>query len=72
MAGQREVIARKGADSMVKLRWTASAPDGLNDVGQVEELGAKWEGNELVVYDLPGFRELWEYYEGNDYLTDND
>jgi hypothetical protein len=69
---QREVIARKGADSMVKIRWTGVGPAGLDDVDDALELGAKWEGEELVVYDLDGFKELYEYYEDNDYLIDND
>lgn len=48
---QREVIARNGSDSMVKVRWTGTGPDGLTDVEEAEELGAKWKGDELVVDD---------------------
>ena len=46
---------------MVKVRWTDAAPDSLNDVDDAEELGAKWEGDELVTYDIDGFRELFSY-----------
>ena len=46
---------------MVKVRWTDAAPDSLNDVDDAEELGAKWEGDELVTYDIDGLRELFSY-----------
>jgi len=72
MAGERVVLGRKGDTSMVKVRWTDAAPLALNDVAEAEELGAKWEGPELVVYDLPGFTQLFEYYENNQWLPDND
>lgn len=57
---------------MVKAHWTEVAPGSLNDVEEAEELGAKWEGDELVTYDIDGFKGLYEYYEGNDFLVDND
>lgn len=69
--GQRTVLARKDR-GMVALRWTGAEPDGMYDVELAEELGAKWEGNELVTYDLPGLVALWEYHQGDDYLIDND
>jgi hypothetical protein len=69
--GQRAVLARKDK-GMVALRWTGAEPDGMYDVELAEELGAKWEGNELVTYDLPGLVALWEYHQGDDYLIDND
>lgn len=72
MAGERVVLARKGTSSMVRAYWTDVAPSALADVEEAEELGAKWEGDELVTYDLPGFLELYEYYESNQYLPDND
>jgi predicted alpha/beta-fold hydrolase len=68
----RVVLARKGQSSMVKLRWTDAAPGPLNDVEDAEEMGAKWEGDELVTYDMPGFLEAYRYYEDNDYTIDND
>lgn len=57
---------------MVKVRWTDAAPQSLYEVSDAEELGAVWEGDELVVYDLPGFCDLFEYYTSNTYLPDND
>ena len=74
MDGDRVVIGRKGDSSMVKVRWTEAAPQGLCDIETAEELGAKWEGEELVVYDLPGVLQLLAYYEGDNssYMIDND
>ena len=73
MDGDRVVIGRKGGSSMVKVRWTEAAPQSLCNIETAEELGAKWEGDELVVYDMPGLLQLLEYYEGNaGYMIDND
>jgi hypothetical protein len=57
---------------MVPFHWSEHAPQGLNDVEWAEELGAKWEGDELVTYDYPSFTDLLEFYEQEDYLADND
>jgi hypothetical protein len=57
---------------MVPVRWTDACPDGLDDVETAEELGAKWEGDELVTYDMTNFNELLQYYEQDAYLPDND
>ena len=69
--GQRTVLARKDK-GMTGLRWTGAEPDGMYEVELAEDLGATWEGNELVTYDLPGLVALWEYHQGDDYLIDND
>jgi hypothetical protein len=50
MSEGRVVIGRRGDSSMVPVRWTDACPDGLDDVETAEELGAKWEGDELVTY----------------------
>lgn len=41
--GERVVLGRKGTSSMVRIRWTEKAPGALNEVGDAEEMGAKWE-----------------------------
>lgn len=69
--GQRVVLARKES-SMLHYRWTGEEPQGLSDPEMAEELGAHWEGEELVTYDLEGFTQLLAYHTGNDYLIDND
>lgn len=70
--GERVVLGRRGGSSMVKVRWTDKAPANLNDADDAQEMGAKWEGEELVTYDFEGFMEQYEYYESNDYMIDND
>lgn len=70
-SGKRVVLGKR-ENSMVGFRWSGQEPDGLSEVEWAEELGAKWEGDDLVIYDYPGFVELLEYYQGNDYLIDND
>ena len=69
--GERVVLARR-KDSMARHEWTGAEPSGMYDLSEAEELGARWEGDELVTYDLPGFVGLFEYYKNDDYLIDND
>ncbi len=57
---------------MTPYRWTGAEPEGFYDVEAAEKLGARWEGDELVTYDLPHFLELHDYYLSDDYLNDND
>ncbi len=70
--GERIVLGRKGTSSMVKVRWTEKAPGSLNDVEDAEEMGATWEGDELVTYDFDGFMDQVAMYESNEYMIDND
>ncbi len=46
------------------------APEDIHDAGDAEEMGAKWEGDELVTYDFDGYVEQYHYYESNDYMID--
>jgi len=71
VTGERVVLVRK-ENSMTKYRWTGAEPTGMYDVEIAEELGAKWEGKELVTYDLEGFHALYEYHQNDDYMIDND
>ena len=70
-SGARVVLGRKER-GMVSFRWTGVEPSGLYETEVAEELGARWEGDELVTYDLPGMQELYEYHQSDDYLIDND
>ena len=70
--GQRVVLGHRGATSMVRFQWSGDEPAGLTDIEWAEELGARWEGDELVIYDWPGFAGLLGYYEKGDVLIDND
>ncbi|MGH9279102.1 MAG: hypothetical protein ACRD12_13480 [Acidimicrobiales bacterium] len=71
-SGQRVVLGRRDRMSMVGFKWSGKEPSSLDSPDDAQELGAKWEGDELVVYDYPGFLELLEYYEKGEYLSDND
>jgi hypothetical protein len=67
------VLARRdNFNPMVQFRWSEDAPPGLIDLEWAEELGAKWEGDELVTYDYPTFTDLLDYYENDQYMPDND
>jgi hypothetical protein len=70
-AGKRVVLGRK-ENSMVRFRWTGDEPSGMFEVEVAEGLGARWEGDELVTYDIVGMRELYEYHLSDDYMSDND
>ncbi len=70
-AASRVVLCRK-ENTMVGFRWTGAEPSGMYEVEVAEELGARWEGQELVTYDLPGLHALYEYHQGDDYMIDND
>jgi hypothetical protein len=71
--GERVVLARRNkVSTMVPFYWSDDAPLGLNELEWAEELGATWEGDELVTYDYPTFIDLFEYYGKNEYLPDND
>ncbi|MGI9023330.1 MAG: hypothetical protein ACR2HV_08895 [Acidimicrobiales bacterium] len=72
MSGDRVVLGTKGESSMVKIRWTDACPETLNDVETAENVGAKWESDELVTYDLPGLTQLLEYDARDEYTIDND
>lgn len=43
----------------------------VNDPELLEDLGAKWEGEDLVTYDLTELLERLEPHESADYLSDN-
>jgi len=56
---------------MVGFQWTGLEPAGLNEPEFAEALGAVWEGDVLVTYNLPAFEHEFEHYK-DDYLTDPD
>lgn len=71
--GQRVVLGRRDKfNTMVPFHWSDEAPPDLNDVEWAEELGSRWEGDELVTYDYPSLIGLLEYYEKGEYMPDND
>lgn len=56
---------------MLGFRWSGAEPEDLNDVQLAEELGASWEGDELVTYDMASL--VWQMeHMTDDYMQDND
>jgi len=70
--GERVVLGQRDNKSMTKFRWSGNEPSSLSEVEWAEDLGAQWEGDELVIYDYRGFAGLLEMYEKGEYLPDND
>jgi hypothetical protein len=70
--GERVVLGTRDNSSMTKFRWSGNEPTSLHEVEWAEELGAEWEGDELVIYDYPGFVGLLDMYERGEYTIDND
>jgi hypothetical protein len=71
-SGERVVLGTRDRSSMTKFRWSGNEPSNLSELEWAEELGAEWEGDELVIYDYPGFVGLLEMYEQDGFLNDND
>ena len=71
ISGQRVVLARK-TNTIARHQWTGAEPHEMYELEVAESLGAVWEGDELVTYDLPGLTALYEYHKSDEYLIDND
>lgn len=55
---------------MVGFRWSGAEPKDLNDLDLALELGATWEGDELVTHDMGSL--VWQMeHMGDDYMIDN-
>jgi hypothetical protein len=67
---ERVVLARR-TSGFVPFQWTGAEPEGLDELDTALALGAQWEGEELVTYDMDSFRHGFASYD-EDYLSDND
>ena len=56
---------------MVGFQWTGMEPVGLSELDFAEALGAVWERDEMVTYNLSAFQHAFEHY-GDEFLTDPD
>lgn len=65
------MLAQKAPDSMVGFQWSGREPEGMVTLDQAEYMGAVWEGDELVTYDLPVLLHDWEH-KMDGYLEDSD
>jgi hypothetical protein len=66
-------VLGKRENTMIGFRWSDNVPEPerLNDVGLAVELGAVWEGDELVTYNLEAL--VWQLdHMTDDYMIDND
>ncbi len=70
--GERVCLGTRDRSSMTQFRWSGNEPDKLHEVEWAEEIGAQWEGDELVTYDCPDFLVLLDAYEKGEYTIDND
>jgi hypothetical protein len=68
---ERVVLARKAPDTMVGFQWTGAEPEGLADPDEAVAIGAVWEGEELVCYNLQNFEHAYEHY-SDEWLEDSD
>ncbi len=66
----RVVLARRTA-GFTPFQWTGAEPEGLDDLDTALALGACWEGDELVTYNLDAFRHGFTTFDEG-YLEDND
>lgn len=69
--GDRVVLGRRRPDVWSGFQWTGVEPPGMFDPAQAEALGAVWEGDELVSYDLAELRHAFEHLR-DDWVPDSD
>ena len=67
----RVVLAAKNPRAVAGFQWSGREPAGLDDLAFAEALGAAFEGDELVTYELTAFQHAFEHY-ADEYLTDPD
>jgi len=67
----KRVVLGRRENTMVGFRWSGDEPEGLNDLDLALEIGAVWEGGELVTYDIESLEWQMEHL-GDDYMIDND
>ncbi|MGH8909744.1 MAG: hypothetical protein ACRD0K_25445 [Egibacteraceae bacterium] len=70
MSAQRVVLARR-TSGFIPFQWTGAEPEGLDDIDVATALGARWEGDELVTYNLSALRHGFTYF-NDEYMGDND
>lgn len=67
---ERVVLGRREG-GVAGFHWSGNEPEDLNSVALAEEMGAVWEGRELVHYDMASL--VWQMeHMGDDYMIDND
>ena len=69
--GERVVLAKRAPWSMVGFQWTGNEPEGFDSMRVATALGATWEDDELVTYNLTLLTYNFEHL-GFEYLEDSD
>lgn len=69
--GDRVVLGVK-EDTFAGFSWSGAEPEGLYDPEMAEELGAVWEGDELVTYDLGTLEAEFTNASEEEFLPDVD
>ena len=67
----RIVLGRKDSRTMVGFQWTGAEPQELGDTEMAVALGAVWEGDELVTYNINHLRHNLQH-ESDGYMEDSD
>jgi len=70
VSSDRVVLALR-TSGFVPFQWTGAEPEGLDDLDTALALGACWEGDELVTYNLAAFRHGFSTFD-EEYMGDND
>ncbi|MCA3748395.1 MAG: hypothetical protein AB1425_08525 [Actinomycetota bacterium] len=71
MKGERVVLGRVKPGSWSGFQWTGAEPEGLDDPARAEMLGATWEGDELVTYDIEALHHYFEHLD-DEWIQDPD
>ncbi len=69
--GRERVILARRTSGFQPFQWTGDEPEALNEEDEALALGAVWEGDELVTYDLSTLA-LKAGSDEDDFLNDND
>ncbi|GAC1369727.1 MAG: hypothetical protein NVSMB32_14420 [Actinomycetota bacterium] len=70
-SGERVVLGQRTPQAMVTFQWTGAEPEGLSETRFAESLGAIWEGDELVTYNLASLQHNY-LHSPDGFLEDSD
>jgi hypothetical protein len=70
-AEARVVLGHKDPSTMVGFQWSGSEPEGLYDTEEAVALGAVWEDDELVCYNLAALEHAHRHH-SDEWMEDSD
>jgi len=68
---EKVVLGRRDDATFVGFQWTGAEPEGLFEPDQAVALGATWEGDELVTYNLAHLEHRFAH-EADGFMEDAD